>query len=80
MYFLNKEKNKIQNKISKLEREIAEKENEVKVLQEEMLQEEISTDYVKLKEIQDKIQSINQEIEAKMLEWEEWNEKSTILF
>ena len=80
LYFLNKEKNKIQNKISKLEREIAEKENEVKALQEEILQEEISTDYVKLKEIQDKIQNINQEIEAKMLEWEEWNEKLTILF
>ena len=80
LYFLNKEKNKIQNKISKLEREIAEKENEVKELQEEMLQEEISTDYVKLKEIQDKIQNINQEIEAKMLEWEEWNVKLTILF
>ena len=43
--------------------------------EEQEEQEEISTDYVKLKEIQDKIQNINQEIEAKMLEWEEWNEK-----
>ena len=74
-YFINKEKNKIKNKISKLEKEIEEKENQIKVLQEEMLKDEISTDYIKLKEIEDKIKVLNNEIESKMLEWEEWNEK-----
>ena len=55
--------------------QIEEKENQIKVLQEEMLKDEISTDYIKLKEIEDKIKVLNNEIESKMLEWEEWNEK-----
>ena len=68
-YFINKENNKTKAKINKLEKEIAEKENKVKDLQKEMLKEEYSTDYVKLKEIQDEIQRLNQEIEEKMAEW-----------
>ena len=36
-----------------------------------MLEDEISTDYEKLKELKDKIQELNNEIESKMLEWEE---------
>ena len=39
-----------------------------------MISEEICTDYIKLKELQDAITSIEQEIEAKMLEWEEYIE------
>ena len=72
-YFLNKEKNKMKNKIGKLEREIEEKEQQVEALKQEMLQDEISTDYVKLKNLQDKIQELNNEIENKMSEWEEIN-------
>ena len=68
-YFINKENNKTKAKINKLEKEIEEKENKVKDLQKEMLKEEYSTDYVKLKEIQDEIQQLNQEIEEKMAEW-----------
>ena len=68
-YFINKENNKTKAKINKLEKEIEEKENKVKELQKEMLKEEYSTDYVKLKEIQDEIQQLNQEIEEKMAEW-----------
>ena len=70
-YFINKEKNKMKNKIKKLEKEIEEKEKQVEVLQKEMLEDEISTDYEKLKELQDKIQELNNEIESKMSEWEE---------
>ena len=36
-----------------------------------MLEDEISTDYEKLKELQDKIQELNNEIESNMSEWEE---------
>ena len=32
------------------------------------------TDYIKLKELQDKIQEIEVQIDAKMLEWEGLNE------
>lgn len=74
-YFQNKERVKRENKMNKLEREIEQKENEIKVLQEEMQQEEICTDYVKLKGIQDKIMDIENEIEAKMIEWEELSNK-----
>ena len=72
---MNKEKNRIKNKINKLESEIEEKEEQIKLLQEEMLQEEISTDYLKLKGIQDKIQELNQNIESRMEEWEELSNK-----
>ena len=68
-YLINKENNKIKAKINKLEKEIEEKENKIKNLQNEMLKEKYSTDYVKLKEMQDEIQKINQEIEEKMAEW-----------
>ena len=69
-YFINKEKNKIKNKISKLENEINEKEDEIKNIEAEMLKEENSTDYVKLKELQEKVEKLNEQIESKMAEWE----------
>lgn len=74
-YFINKEKNKIKNKISKLENEINEKEDEIKNTEAEMLKEENSTDYVKLKELQEKVEKLNKEIENKMVEWEMLNAK-----
>ena len=40
-----------------------------------MLKEENSTDYVKLEELQTKIQNLNLEIENKMMEWDELNNK-----
>ena len=70
-YFENKERTKKKNKIKKLELEIEQKENEIENIKHEMQNEDICTDYIKLKELQDKITSIEQEIESKMLEWEE---------
>lgn len=70
-YLQNKEKLRRENKIKKLESEIEQKENEIEKLKDEMKNEDICTDYIKLKELQDKIIEIEQEIEAKMLEWEE---------
>ena len=70
-YLQNKERIRRENKMKKLEAEIEKKENEIEILKIEMVSEEICTDYIKLKELQDKITSIEQEIEAKMLEWEE---------
>ncbi len=72
-YLLNKERTKRKNKINKLELQIEQKENEIKLLNEEMQKEDICTDYIKLEELQSKINSIEKEIEAKMLEWEELN-------
>ena len=78
-YFINKEINKLKAKINKLEKEIEEKENKIKSLQEEMLKDEYSTDYVKLKEMQDEIQDLNEQIDKKMQEWEALNEKLTLV-
>lgn len=72
-YLLNKERTKRKNKINKLELQIEQKENEIKLLNEEMQKEDICTNYIKLEELQSKINSIEKEIEAKMLEWEELN-------
>ncbi len=74
-YFINKEINKMKNKISKLEAEIEQNESQIKILEKEMLKEENSTDYVKLEELQTKIQNLNLEIENKMMEWDELNNK-----
>ena len=70
-YLQRKEETKRKNKINKLELEIEQKENEIKRLKDEMQNEEICTDYVKLKELQDEITVIEETIEAKMKEWEE---------
>ena len=74
-YFLNKEMHKMKNKLQKLEKEIEQKDNEIKILEQEMLKEENATDYVKLKELQGKIQILNNEMEIQMLEWEKLNQK-----
>lgn len=65
-----KDRDKLQRKIKKLEEEISKKEEEVSSLQKELLQEEIYSDYVKVTEIQEKINSINREIEENMKTWE----------
>ena len=57
--------------MSKLENIIEEKEKEIKNIETEMLKEENSTNYLKLKELQDIIQDKNKIIEEKMMEWEE---------
>ena len=74
-YFLNKEMHKMKNKVQKLEKEIEQKDNEIKILEQEMLKEENATDYVKLKELQDKIQNLSYEVEKQMMEWDELNQK-----
>ena len=74
-YLQKKEETKRKNKINKLELEIEQKENEIKLLKEKMQSEEICTDYMKLKELQDEITRIEEEIEEKMMEWEELSEK-----
>ena len=74
-YFEQKERIKRKNKINKLELEIEEKENEIENLKLEMQSEMVCTDYIKLKELQDKIVLIEEEIENKMLEWEKLNKE-----
>lgn len=72
-FFQAKEKRKIQNRINKLESLIEQKELDIKSLEEEMLLPDNCSDFVKLQELQDKIQVINNEIEELMIEWETLN-------
>lgn len=70
-----KEKDKLERKVKKLEEEISKKEDEVQLLKEELTKEEIYSDYIKVGEIQEKINSLNQAIEEDMLEWETLTEE-----
>ena len=72
-YLLKKQNTRIKNKINKIEVEIEERENKIKILQSEMLKDENCSDYIKLKELQDEIQKLNAEIEKFLLEWEKLN-------
>lgn len=74
-YFMSKEIKKAKAKIEKLEQEINKLEDEAASLKQEMDKEEYSTDYLKLKELQENIDNINMTIEEKMAIWEELNEK-----
>lgn len=73
-YLLNKEINKKKNKLLKIEKEIEEYEKEIKQIEQEMGKEENATDYIKLNELQEEIQKLNEKIEEKMIEWEEIND------
>ena len=72
-YLINKEINKKKNKLLKIEKEIEEYEKEIKQIEQEMGKEENATDYIKLNELQEEIQKLNEKIEEKMIEWEEIN-------
>lgn len=70
-YLENKERNRAKNKIKRIENDIENKEKQIKEIQEKMASDEICTNYVKLNELQQQINLIEQEIEQKMQEREE---------
>lgn len=70
-----KEKDKLERKIKKIDEEIEKKENEISILQNELTKEEIYSDYIKVGEIQEKINLLNKEIEEHMISWEEYQEE-----
>ncbi len=65
-----KDKDKLERKIKKIEEEISKKEEEVSNLQKELLNEDVYSDYVKVAELQEKIDNLNKEIEENMNLWE----------
>ena len=65
-----KEKDKTERKIKKLEEEISKKEEMIQNLKMELTKEEVYSDYVKVGEIQDKIDELNIELEKCMQDWE----------
>ncbi len=49
-------------------------EEEISNLQNELTKEEVYSDYIKVGEIQEKIDSLKKELENKMNSWEEYQE------
>jgi ATP-binding cassette subfamily F protein 3 len=74
-YLENKEKNRIKNKIKRLENDIEIRENKIEQLHIEMSKEDVCTSYTKLNELQIQVQKLEDEIEEKMNEWEELSKK-----
>ena len=66
-----KEKSKLERALKKIEEEINKKETRISELQQELLREEIYSDYVKVGEINFEIDALNKEIEEGLLNWEE---------
>jgi len=66
-----KEKQKLERALKKLEEVINNKEIRVSELQQELLKEDVYTDYVKVGEINSEIEALNNEIEVGLARWEE---------
>ena len=74
-YLENKERNKIQTKIKRLEEQIDRNETKINEIRKEMEKEENMTSYTKLGELQEKINQLEEENNNKLNEWEELNSK-----
>ena len=70
-----KEKDKLERKIKKIEEEISKKEEKIESLKLELTKEEIYSDYVKVGEIQEEINSLNSALEIDMQTWEQMQEE-----
>ena len=73
-YMARKEKNKLENKLKKLEEKSAEAESRLKILQDDFVNPEIASDFVKLMEIQAETEKTESQIEKFMAEWLEIQE------
>ncbi len=69
-----KEIEKLERKIQKLEEQISQKEEEISNFQNELTKEEIYSDYVKVGEINEKIDTLKKEVEDSLNTWEEYQE------
>ena len=66
-----KEKTKLERALKKIEEEINRKETKISELQQELLKEEVYTDYVKVGEVNSEIDALNKGIEEALGKWEE---------
>lgn len=69
-----KEKEKLERKIKKIEEEISKREEEIASLENELTKDDIYSDYIKVGEIQEKINCLKREVENNMNSWEEYQE------
>lgn len=66
-----KEKSKLERTLRKIEEDINNKEAKISELKEELLKEEIYTDYIMVGEINSKMEALQKEIEQNLIKWEE---------
>lgn len=66
-----KEKSKLERALRKIEEDINNKEAKISELKEELLKEEIYTDYIMVGEINSKMEALQKEIEQNLIKWEE---------
>ena len=74
-YLENKERNKIQTKIKRLEEQIDRNETKINEIKQEMEKEENVTNYSKLASLQEEINTIEEENVKCMAQWEELSSK-----
>lgn len=74
-YNFGKEKSQLQRKLKKIEEQLAELEEKVEAKKAEMLKPEYQSRYMKLSEIQEEIDALDEELLLKMEEWEEVSEQ-----
>ena len=76
-YLKQKEQNKINTKIKKIERDITDLENQITNLNTQLTKPEIYTNYEQLTTIQTQLQDLTKKLEANMSDWEQLNESLT---
>lgn len=70
-YNPGKEKSKLERKLKKIEERLEEKEAQLEHWKQELQKPENQSDYVKLGEIQEQIDTLEMEVLADMEEWEQ---------
>lgn len=68
---VNKDKNALKKELAKVEKEIAEHEEKIKVINEQFELEEIYSDFMKTRELEDELENLDDELQILMRKWEE---------
>ena len=68
---VNKDKNALKKELAKVEKEIAEHEEKIKNINEQFEFEEIYSDFMKTRELEDELENLDDELQILMRKWEE---------
>ena len=67
----NKDKNTLKKELSKLEKEITEHEDRIKKINDQFELEEIYSDFMKTRELEEEVENLDDELQILMRKWEE---------
>ena len=68
---ISKDKNSLKKEIAKIEKEITEHEERIKEINEQFELEEIYSDFMKTRELEDEVENLDDELQILMRKWEE---------